>query len=64
MRCEAIGDHHLKMASRDIAEIKEQIRILIGKIQKEEDIDEREQLQQILIKLQSAVDEARKGRST
>ena len=61
MSCEAIGDHHLKMASRDIAEIKERMRILTEKIQKEEDTDEREALKQILIRLESALDAAQMG---
>ena len=59
LRCEGIGDDHMKKATRDIEEIKERIRILTEKIAQEEDTDKKEELEQIVIRLESALAAAR-----
>ena len=53
-RCERIGDDHMKKATRDIEEIKERMRILTERIAQEEDTD-KEELEQIVTRLQSAL---------
>ena len=55
LRYEGIGDDHIKKATRDIEEIKERMRILTGKIAQEEDTDKREDLEQIVTRLESAL---------
>ena len=54
-RCERIGDDHMKQATRDIEEIKECMRILTERIAQEEDTDKKEELEQIVTRLQSAL---------
>ena len=55
LTCEGIGDDHMKKATRDIEEIKERMRILTGKIAQEEDTDKKEELEQIVTRLESAL---------
>ena len=59
LRCEGIGDDQMKKATRDVEEIKECMRILTEKIEQEEDIDRKNELEQIVIRLQSALSAAR-----
>ena len=61
LRCEAIGDNHIKTAAKDIAEVKELITVITEKMAKEENTYQREQLDEALTKLQSAMDSARMG---
>ena len=61
VRCEGVGDDHMKKATRDIEEIKERMRILTEKIAQEEDTD-KEELEQIVTRLQSALDAAQMAR--
>ena len=55
LRCEGIGNDHMKKATRDIEEIKERMRILTEKIAQEEDTDKKEELEQIVTRLESAL---------
>ena len=59
LRCKGIGDDHMKKATRDIEEIKERMRILTEKIAQEEDTDKKEELEQIVTRLESALATAR-----
>ena len=61
-RCERIGDDHMKKATRDIEEIKERMRILTERIAQEEDTDKKEELEQIVTRLQSALATAKMAR--
>ena len=61
-RCERIGNDHMKKATRDIEEIKERMRILTERIAQEEDTDKKEELEQIVTRLQSALDAAKMAR--
>ena len=61
-RCECIGDDHMKKATRDIEEIKERNRILTERIAPEEDTDKKEELEQIVTRLQSALATAKMAR--
>ena len=61
LRCKAIGDNHIKLATRDITEIKERMRVITEKIAQEEDADETNDLEQIVTRLESALDAARMG---
>ena len=51
LRCEGIGNDHIKKATRDIEEIKERMRILTEKIAQEEDTDKKEELEQIVTRV-------------
>ena len=62
LRCEAIGDYHINIATRVIAEIKECMRVVTEKIAQEEDTDKREDLEEIVTRLESALDAACMGR--
>ena len=62
LRCERIGDDHMKKATRDIEDIKQRMRILTDKIAQEKDTDKKEELEQIVTSLQSALDAARMAR--
>ena len=62
LRCEGIGDDHMKKATRDIEEIKERMRILTEKIAQEEDTDKKEELEQIVTRLESALAAAQMAR--
>ena len=62
LRCEGIGNDHIKKATRDIEEIKERMRILTEKIAQEEDTDKKEELEQIVTRLESALAAARMAR--
>ena len=55
LRCERIGDDHMKKATRDIEEIKERMRILTERIAQEEDTDKKEELEQKVTRLESAL---------
>ena len=61
-RCERIGNDHMKKATRDIEEIKERMRILTERIAQEEDTDKKEELEQIVTRLQSALAAAKMAR--
>ena len=61
LRCEGIGDDHMKKATRDIEEIKERMRILTEKIA-QGDTDKKEELEQIVTRLESALAAARMAR--
>ena len=62
IRCEGIGDDHMKKATRDIEEIQERMRILTERIAKEEDTDKKDELEQIVTRLKSALSAARMAR--
>ena len=62
MRCEGIGDDHMKKATRDIEEIKERMRILTERIAQEEDTDKKDELEQIVTRLKSALSAAQMAR--
>ena len=61
-RCEHIGNDHMKKATRDIEEIKERMRILTERIAQEEDTDKKEELEQIVTRLKSALAAAKMAR--
>ena len=58
IRCEGIGDDHMKKATRDIEEIQERMRILTERIAQEEDTDKKDELEQIVTRLKSALSAA------
>ena len=58
-RCERIGDDHIKKATRDIEEIQEHMWILTERIAQEEDTDKKDELEQIVTRLKSALSAAR-----
>ena len=62
LRCEGIGNDHMQKATRDIEEIKERMRILTEKIAQEEDTDKKEELEQIVTRLESALAAAQMAR--
>ena len=62
LRCEGIGNDHIKKPTRDIEEIKERMRILTEKIAQEEDTDKKEELEEIVTRLESALAAARMAR--
>ena len=61
LRCEGIGDDHMKKATRDIKEIKECMRILT-EIAQEEDTYKKDKLEQIVTRLKLALSAARMAR--
>ena len=62
IRCERIGDDQMKKATRDIQEIQERMRILTERIAQEEDTDKKDELEQIVTRLKSALSAARMAR--
>ena len=62
IRCEGIGDDHMKKTTRDIEEIQEHMRILIERIAQEENTDKKDELEQIVTRLKSALSAARMAR--
>ena len=62
MRCEGIGDDHMKKATRGIEEIKERMRILTERIAQEEDTDKKDELEQIVTRLKSVLSAAQMAR--
>ena len=62
LRCKRIGNDHMKKATRDIEEIKERMRILTERIAQEEDTDKKEELEQIVTRLESALAAAQMAR--